>query len=72
MDDTATKVRIVPDRTTLNILSALARGKTVAEAATSCNVSESTLRRKIALLRRQWGVDSTVQVVVIAVRRGLI
>ncbi len=36
---------IVPDQTTLNILAALARGKSVSEAATICNVSESTLRR---------------------------
>jgi DNA-binding NarL/FixJ family response regulator len=62
----------VPDRTTLNILAALARGKSVAEAATCCNVSESTLRRKLARLREQWTVRSTVQMIVLAVRRGLI
>jgi DNA-binding NarL/FixJ family response regulator len=62
----------VPDQTTLNILAALARGKSVAEAATCCNVSESTLRRKLARLRRQWTVRSTVQMIVLAVRRGLI
>lgn len=62
----------VPDQTTLNILAALARGKSVAEAATYCNVSESTLRRKLARLRQQWTVRSTVQMIVLAVRRGLI
>ena len=62
----------VPDQTTLKILAALARGKSVAEAATCCNVSESTLRRKLARLREQWTVRSTAQMVVLAVRRGLI
>lgn len=62
----------VPDRTTLNIVAALAKGKSVAEAATCCNVSESTLRRKLARLREQWSVQSTIQVIVLAVRRGLI
>lgn len=62
----------VPDQTTLNILAALARGKSVAEAATCCNVSESTLRRKLACLREQWTVRSTAQMIVLAVRRGLI
>lgn len=64
--------RTVPDRTTLNILAALARGKSVTEAAMCCNVSESTLRRKLAHLRGQWTVRSTVQMIVLAVRRGLI
>jgi DNA-binding NarL/FixJ family response regulator len=64
--------RTVPDRTTLNILAALSRGKSVTEAAMCCNVSESTLRRKLALLREQWTVHSTVQMIVLAVRRGLI
>lgn len=62
----------VPDQTTLHILAALARGKSVAEAATCCNVSESTLRRKLARLREQWTVRSTAQMIVLAVRRGLI
>jgi DNA-binding NarL/FixJ family response regulator len=64
--------RTVPDPTTLNILAALARGKSVTEAAVCCNVSESTLRRKVASLREQWTVRSTVQAIVLAVRRGLI
>lgn len=70
--NSATDTDVVPDRTTLNILAALARGKSVAEAASCCNVSESTLRRKLARLREQWTVRSTVQVIVLAVRRGLI
>jgi DNA-binding CsgD family transcriptional regulator len=72
MNCTATTVRHVPDRTTLNILKALASGKTIAEAAARCNVSESTLRRKIAHLRLEWRVDSTIQAIVIAVRQGIV
>lgn len=70
--NTTTNASAVPDQTTLNILAALARGRSVAEAATCCNVSESTLRRKLARLRQQWTVSSTVQMIVLAVRRGLI
>jgi len=72
VNDTATAVRYVPDRTTLSILKALSSGKTTAEAAACCNVSESTLRRKIARLRQEWHVDSTIQTIVIAVREGLV
>ena len=72
MSDDATPQPFVPDGTTLNILEALARGATTSEAATTCNISGSTLRRKLARAREEWSVDSNVQVVVIAVRRGLI
>jgi DNA-binding CsgD family transcriptional regulator len=68
----ATPQPFVPDGTTLNILKALARGATTAEAATMCNISGSTLRRKLAGARAELNVDSNVQAVVIAVRRGLV
>jgi DNA-binding NarL/FixJ family response regulator len=72
MPNLATAAPVVPDRTTLNILHALARGATTADAAVVCNISGSTLRRKLSFIRDEWGVDSNVQAVVIAVRRGLI
>ena len=72
MDETTPTSRFVPDRTTLEILSALASGKTAAEAAACCNVSESTLRRRVADARSAWHVRSTVEAVVIAVREGLL
>nr|WP_300050502.1 hypothetical protein [uncultured Nocardioides sp.] len=72
MRDIATDAAFVPDRTTLCVLGALARGATASEAASDCNISGSTLRRKLAYVRDAWGVESSVQVVVIAVRRGLI
>lgn len=59
------------DRTTRCILRALAAGSTTAEAAVLCNVSESTLRRKLAVLREEWQVETTIHLVVLAVRRGL-
>lgn len=61
-----------PDSVTVHILRALATGATTAEAAVLCNVSESTLRRKLATLRDAWDVGTTTQLVVLAVRRGLV
>jgi DNA-binding NarL/FixJ family response regulator len=61
-----------PDTVTLSILRALADGATTAEAAVRCNVSESTLRRKLATIRDAWGVETTTGLVVLAVRRGLV
>lgn len=62
----------VPDVETLEILAALAEGKNKVEAAAACHVSGRTMRRKLADLRFLWGVDSNVEAVVRAVRRGLI
>lgn len=61
-----------PDVQTLEILQALASGQTMVEAAQSGLVSGRTMRRKLAELRDAWGVDSNVEAVVQAVRRGLI
>ncbi|MEI5675293.1 MULTISPECIES: hypothetical protein [unclassified Nocardioides] len=61
-----------PDSTTLQILRALAGGATIAEAALRCHVADSTLRRKLANLRVEWSVETNMQLVVLAIRRGLI
>jgi DeoR/GlpR family transcriptional regulator of sugar metabolism len=61
----------VLDATTHSILRVLADGATTAEAAVLCNVSESTLRRKLAVLRDAWHIETTTGLVVHAVRRGL-
>lgn len=74
-DSTATDVvqeAYVPDVQTIEILAALAEGRNKVEAAGSCHVSGRTMRRKLAELRDAWDVDSNVEAVVTAVRRGLI
>lgn len=62
----------VPDPTTVRILATLAEGSSFAETATRCNVSEATLRRKLAGARDGWRAETTIQLVTMAVRRGLI
>ncbi|WP_182525361.1 helix-turn-helix domain-containing protein [Nocardioides dongkuii] len=61
-----------PDELTLRILARLADGATAAEAAVACNVSESTLNRRLLSLRRAWGLENNTQVLVRAVRVGLV
>lgn len=63
---------VVPDAVTIDILRSLARGSSTSEAAVACNVSLNTVRRKIAELRRAWQADTKIQLVVEALRRGLI
>jgi DNA-binding NarL/FixJ family response regulator len=60
------------DRTDLVILGHLADGKTVEYVARRLEVSERTVRRRLRVLADDLGVDSTIEVVVTAVRRGLI
>jgi len=62
----------VPDETTLRILRSLARGASRSVTAEALNISESTVRRKLAQVRHGWGVESNTEVVVMAVRVGLI
>jgi DNA-binding NarL/FixJ family response regulator len=60
------------DRTDLVILGHLADGKTVEHVARRLDVSERTVRRRLRVIADHLGVDSTIEVVVHAVRRGLI
>lgn len=62
----------VLDDLTLMILAALAAGRTPREAAADCNVSEATLERRLLSARRSWDLENTTELVVAAVRRGLI
>lgn len=61
-----------PDDLTLRLLAQIADGATSAQAAAACNVSESTLTRRMQALRQEWDLANTMQVVVRAVRLGLI
>ncbi|HTW14791.1 MAG TPA: hypothetical protein VMF51_06655 [Nocardioides sp.] len=60
------------DRLTLALVRELAEGRTTAEAAATCNVSKATAWRRLEALRKDWGVEHNIQLIVSAVRRGLI
>jgi DNA-binding NarL/FixJ family response regulator len=64
--------RYTPDATTIDIIRSLARGQTRYASAQSLRMSESTVRRKLAQARHGWGVETNTEVVVTAVRVGLI
>jgi hypothetical protein len=61
-----------PDDTTIAILAQLAAGRSLEDAAVACFVSRRTLLRKLTDLRALWSVDTNMEAVVTAVRRGLI
>lgn len=54
------------------LLRCLARGMTAASAARHLDVSENKLRAHVSALCRQLGVQSPMQVLTLASRRGLI
>ena len=60
------------DELTLRILAAMAEGLNTTDAASACNVSISTLRRRLEDAKRSCGVDQNVELIVRAVRAGLI
>jgi len=60
------------DPVTLEVLAAMASGMNTTEAALACNVSLSTLRRRLDSARRAWGLEHNIELVVYAVRTGLI
>lgn len=60
------------DPLALALMRELADGRTTAEAAATCNVSKATAWRRLEALRRHWGVEHNIQLIVSAVRRGLI
>lgn len=64
--------RFTPDATTVDIIRSLARGQTRYASAQSLRISESTVRRKLAQTRQGWQVETNTEVVVTAVRVGLI
>ena len=60
------------DHTDLVVLSSIAEGRTVEATARSLHISERTVRRRLRQVADEIGVDSTIEAVVHAVRRGLI
>ncbi|WP_137294417.1 hypothetical protein [Nocardioides dongxiaopingii] len=69
----ATEPRLArPDPLTLSLLRELADGRTTTEAASTCNVSRATACRRLEDLRSAWGVDHNIQLIVAAVRHGLV
>jgi DNA-binding NarL/FixJ family response regulator len=60
------------DGLTLEILSAMAQGMSTTEAAVACNVSLSTLRRRLDDARRAWRLEHNTELIVHAVREGMI
>jgi response regulator of citrate/malate metabolism len=61
-----------PDALVLALMRELAQGRTTAEAAMACNVSKATAWRRLEVLRVEWGVEHNIQLIVCAVRQGLI
>jgi len=68
--DTVSRWR--PDHTDLVILGGIAEGRTIELVARRLDVSERTVRRRLRQIADDIGVDSTIEAVVHAVRRGLI
>lgn len=61
-----------PEDLDLEILALLAAGQTVDGTARRVGVSGRTVRRRLRALADDLGVDSTMETVVFAVRRGLV
>ncbi|WP_436702185.1 response regulator transcription factor [Nocardioides sp. BYT-33-1] len=61
-----------PTRLDLEILSLLARGLTIDAIGRRIGVSDRTVRRRLRTIADELGVDSSIEVVVHAVRTGLI
>lgn len=64
--------RVAPDPLTLALLRELAAGRTTSQAAATCNVSRATAGRRLQDLRESWQVDHNIELIVTAVRRGLV
>jgi DNA-binding NarL/FixJ family response regulator len=61
-----------PDASDRAVLDLIARGVTVQAAARRLEVSERTVRRRLRAMAEEIGVDTTIEVVVHAVRRGML
>lgn len=59
-----------PTADDLRLLAGLARGQTVAVVARRTGVSPRTVRRRLRQIADELGVDTTIEVVVHAARRG--
>jgi DNA-binding NarL/FixJ family response regulator len=60
------------DTEVLRILELLAEGASAAEVTRTCAISRSTMWRRVHEVAAAWGLGTPTEVVVAAVRRGLI
>lgn len=56
----------------LRVLAEYARGHSLNEIAASMFLSERSVRRRLRVAREAFGVETTIEAVVVAVRRGLL
>lgn len=59
-------------QTELRILAEFARGRSLSQIAASMYLSERSVRRRLRVVREAFGVETTIEAVVVAVRRGLL
>jgi DNA-binding CsgD family transcriptional regulator len=59
-------------QTELRALAEYARGRSLSEIAASMFLSERSVRRRLRVAREAFGVETTIEAVVIAVRRGFL
>jgi DNA-binding NarL/FixJ family response regulator len=56
----------------LRVLAEYARGRSLNEIAAGMYLSERSVRRRLRVAREAFGVETTIEAVVAAVRRGLL
>ena len=59
-------------QTELRVLAEFARGRSLSQIAASMYLSERSVRRRLRVAREAFGVETTIEAVVVAVRRGLL
>lgn len=59
-------------QTELRILAEYARGRSLNEIAAGMFLSERSVRRRLRVVRQAFGVETTIEAVVVAVKRGLL
>ena len=59
-------------QTELRVLAEFARGRSLSQIAASMYLSERSVRRRLRVARDAFGVETTIEAVVVAVRRGLL
>lgn len=75
MGRTESRCAAAPDPLThveLRVLAEYARGRSSNEIATELFLSERSVRRRLRAVRQAFDVETTIEAVVIAVRRGLL
>jgi len=66
------QVTWTPERGDLELLRHLAQGQTIGVVARRVGLSERTVRRRLRTMADEAGVDTTIELVVLTVRAGLI